>query len=368
MIFKFKRRRINLSYEDSKRQFNNLLAYFFVLFLSHAIIFWIVEPVSFFNAIWVSVISITTIGYGDISATTTIGKVTTMLLVGVGVFVLANLATAFIYLRSDIKDAKRSGKWLWNLKDHIVIANFPSNYTVNDMIGLVKAVRNNPKFKDKAIQILTDRFDGHPLPDDLLNITDVVLYNGIPSNSKALEAVNIKDAFDVIILNLHDDNDPDGYTFDVIRRLRDIRPLGSGLNIVAQCQKDIERKRLLKAGANSCIRPVRAYPEIIALVMEHNSIMVDFFEDIMSKDGDELLVVDISKTSQFHPKLLWKDVIEKLADSNRGLALGYIDENGVIEYNPDLHSFAKIYKIILLEYEDSSSTPIEEIFFNQVES
>lgn len=360
MIFKRRKRYINLTYDDSKKRFNKLLQYFAILFSVHVAVFWAFEPTSLFDSIWVSVISITTIGYGDISATTTIGKLTTMFVVGAGIFVLANLVDAFISLKGDIKDAKRAGKWKWNLEDHIIIANFPNNYHTSDIVALIKAIRKLDKFKDKTIQILTDRFHGKSLPDEIFNLRDVVLYNGIPSNTKSLEAVNIKKASDVIILNLHDDNDPDGYAFDIIRRVRDF---SKDVNIVAQCQVDSERQRLYDAGANSCIRPVRAYPEIIAHVMDHNSIMVEFFEDLMSKHGDELLLIDIEEKYKHESDLTWLDIVSKLTEANRGLPLGFVSKNGDVFYNPEMDLHVEMSKLILLEYDDACESTVESILF-----
>jgi voltage-gated potassium channel len=361
MIFKLRKRSINLSYDNSKKRFKKLLKYFGFLLSFHVVIFWAVEPVGLFDAIWVSIISITTIGYGDISATTDIGKTATMITIGLGIFVLANLADSFINLRGEIKEEKRTGKWIWNLEDHIVIANIPKNYTVNHVISLIKSIRKINQFENKTIQILTDRFDGKSLPDSIFKLGNIVFYNGLPSNVESLNAVNINLASNVIILSLSDDNDADGYSFDVIRRIRDIN---KDINIVAQCQHDSERYRLKKAGANSCIRPVRAYPEIIAHVMEHNSIMVDFFEDLMSKHGNELILIDIDENYKYNTTLRWKDIVVSLTKADRGLAIGFVSNLGEIIFNPSLDGFTQMDKLILLAYENSSNETIENILFH----
>lgn len=363
MLFKLRKRKINLSYDNSKKHLNSLLKILLYIVCVHSAVFWAFEPTNLFDSIWVTIISISTIGYGDISATTYIGKLTTMFLGLGGIFVLAASAEAFVSLRLDSKVAKREGKWGWKLEDHIVIANIPNNYSTDDVIRLIESIRKIPEFTAKRIQILTNKYSGTSMPDDIFGLGDVVFYDGLPSRASSLEAINVDKASHVVILSLYDDNDPDGYTFDVIRRIRDIN---KDVNILVQCQKDSERSRLKKAGANSCIRPIRAYPEIIAHVMSHNSIMVSFIEDLMSKEGDELNLIKLNEQYQMI-NVQWKDVIEKLSSNNRGLALGYVSQLGEVVFRPPLNGYINIHSLILLEYSDSThDVSIESILFPEI--
>lgn len=353
MIFKRRKNKINLSYSDSKNNLMRFFGYFTFLCFAHIVLFYNFEDTTIFDSIWVTVISMTTVGYGDISASTYGGKISTMILVGFGIFVLANLADHFISFRFDKRESKRNGEFIWNLKNHIVIANIPKNYTNEDIISMIKSLKE--KFgKEKVFQILTDRFSKEKIPEVLFKEGNIVFYNGLPSKDSNLKAVNIAFASHVIILSLYDDNDPDGYTFDVIHRIRDI---SANVNIIAQCQKEKNKERLEKAGANSVVRPVRAYPEIISHVAKNGKIVNEFIEDIMSKEGDDLSIINLN----FRVGRKWKDVVKKLMSENIGLPMGYIEENKVI-MKPDLNDIVVFEKIILLEYKDrDNSKLIEEV-------
>lgn len=353
MIFKRRKSNINLSHKDSKNNLIKFICYFLFLCICHIALFYGFEETTLFDAIWVTVISMTTVGYGDISASTYGGKISTMILVGFGIFVLANLADHFISFRIDKRESKRSGNYLWGLKDHIVIANIPKNYTNEDIISMIRSLKD-VFGKEKVIQILTDRFSQEKIPECVFKEGNVVYFNGLPSKESSLKAVNIGFASHVIILSLYDDNDPDGYTFDVINRVRDIN---KDIKIIAQCQNKKNKERLEKYGANVVVKPIRAYPEIIAHVAKNGKIVNEFIEDIMSKEGDNLSIISLNY--QIWKK--WEDVMIKLTSENIGLPLGYIKENEII-MKPNLNDIALMDKIILLEYEDRDKLKtIEEV-------
>lgn len=103
-----------------------------IILLSHTLFIHYFENISFADSIWLSVTSITTVGYGDFSAASLGGRTATILLIYiVGIWLLAQLAGDFIEYRADKRDKMIKGLWRWkNMSDHILIINTPSQVEI----------------------------------------------------------------------------------------------------------------------------------------------------------------------------------------------------------------------------------------------
>mgnify|MGYP000209091973 CR=1 FL=1 len=64
----------------------------------------------------------------------------------------------------------------------------------------------------------------------------------------------------IVLAKRESDKASDGRTFDILHRLKELGVKG---RILAECVDDANRDRLIKAGADVVIRPIRAYPEMI---------------------------------------------------------------------------------------------------------
>ena len=85
------------------------------------------EGISLKDSIWLTLTTVTTVGYGDMSAETDEGRIATVILIYLlGIWMLAQLASEYIDYRSDRKDRIIKGQWNWSyMENHIVIINAP---------------------------------------------------------------------------------------------------------------------------------------------------------------------------------------------------------------------------------------------------
>ena len=104
------------------------IAIFFVLIILPlgVIGFMVIEKFSFLDALWLTIITLTTIGYGDISASTELGRLFTMLLVLIGLGSLTFLLTSSFTLifspeLQAIRRQRRAQKKIDALQYHYII-------------------------------------------------------------------------------------------------------------------------------------------------------------------------------------------------------------------------------------------------------
>ena len=353
-----KRTRINLSYDDAKSTLKKRGLLLIALAFVHSVLFYAFENgVSYFDSVWVTLVTFSTVGYGDISAATVSGKITTMLFGTLsGIYILATTLEAFVASREEKRDLQRKGKWLWNLDDHIVIMNLPDYYNTEHVVNLIKEIRNIPSLAEKKIQLISNKFHGEPLAKELLNLKDVVHYDGIPSRNYVLDAANITKASHVLILSLLEDNNPDGYTFDIINR---IRQKNKNVPIIAQCEHSKDIERLKKAGANVVLKPLRAYPEAIALTMERE-FSGQFVEDFISSEGNELTYYPVDEGNYN-----WNDVIQKCIEKSFGLPIAYKDSEHKIHFGNNKTKNTAISGLYILKYQEHCDENINIVLGNE---
>lgn len=285
------------------------------------------EGLSLGDSIWLTFTTATTVGYGDISAATTQGRLATIFLLYLGgIFILAKVVGDYFDYRLEIRDKKTKGLWSWDMHNHLVILNTPSHSGERYLQRLIKQFRSSAHYEDTTIYLLTRQFP-NGLPEFITQFGNVVHYHGNPANPQDLAAVSADKASDIIVLTKdEDDEGSDGRTFDILHRLQDMK---INARVLVECVEDSNRLRLEQAGADILIRPIRAYPEMIvrAFVTPGSEQII---ENMFNSDGDEYRRYDFNLNG-----IAWSDVVSRLISHNVGIAVAYIDNNtSEMVYNP----------------------------------
>lgn len=332
MIFplmrRFMRRRGELSFEDARarRAIIVLAIYLVAIFSLHISAMMAFEKQSFGNAVWLTATTVTTVGYGDISAATVPGRWATVVLMYIGgIFALAKGAGDYFDYRASRRHRMLCGRWRWYMQDHVLLVNAPSNGAESYFNTLIRQFRETEWGDDRDILILTDLWpDGLP---QSLQERGVVHVHGHGNQEGMLEAGDAAEAAAIVVLaDDHEQTTADSVTFDIVHRARRLNANGA---LLAECIDDRNRTRLRDAGASSVVRPMRGYPEMMvrAVVAPGSEYII---EDLFTARGDECVRYEVAINGPS-----WAKLAAALMLNGAGTAIAYEKAvDGEIEINP----------------------------------
>lgn len=333
---------------DRRRRILELLLFLVVLAGANSLAMVFFEGMSFPDSVWLTLTTMTTVGYGDFSAQTVMGRlITIFLMFFLGIFLLAQIVGEWIEYRMARQERMRKGLWRWDMKDHIIIINTPEVNGARYLRILVEQIRSTPQLEQHPIEILSSSFpDGLPTE---ISAMGVVLHHGRPEGRTDLADVDVQFATFIVLMAV-DTNDyrSDSLTLDILDQLKSF---DVGGYIVAECVQEANRERIKSHGADAVIRPVRAYPELMVRAMAAPGTEA-ILEDLFQHAGNHTRRYDI----EFSAKT-WGEMASKLLLQGLGTPMGYLDVGGHIVTNPKPDSLVAGTAIFVIAGQDSPPDP-----------
>lgn len=279
------------------------------------------EKLSLGDAVWLSLTTFTTVGYGEFSASTGPGRLISILaMYGFAISLLSTLVAELIYWKMLSTNKKLKGYWEFNMVDHIQIINTPNVDTERFMLKLVKEIQATPAFSETPIQLLTRKYP-QGLPESL-NSLKLIHRTGSAEDGSTLNNIGLHNAKHIVIL-ARDSSDSlsDCLTFDILSRVTQINP---NAIVVVEAILDENRQRFLSMGASAVLRPIRAYPEMIARALSHPG-TERVLEDLFDANGDSLHKVPCKFSNR-----TWAEIVTACIQKRIGTPLGYFVKGEVI--------------------------------------
>lgn len=225
-----------------------------------------IEGLSWFDSLYMTVITISTVGYGEVFPLSNAGRVWSLLVILVGVTILAVIAGKFAEILTDIRVFRRHKmlKKIKEMENHIIVCGY-------GRMGRIVCESLN-HFGKQFVVIDRDE----KVIEELVHAQFPAI-EGDATLDEFLEKANVKDAR-ACVCTLETDADNLFVTFSV-------REKNKSALIIARCKESANAVKLQKAGANRVINPYEVSGKTIAQILLQPAIH-NFIEIFRNRDID----------------------------------------------------------------------------------
>ena len=302
-----------------------MLAWIVILFTAHVYLITRFEQLSWIDSFWYTATAALTVGFGDIAPKTTEGRLTTVLLIYVGlIFIIAKTANDWFELVSTRIEKKLKGSWSYRMKNHVVFIGHPIQRPEVYLQSLMEQLSKDTRYADCEFVLVSNSMDALPAN---LNQLGVKWVKGPLNQWTTLEKADVVQASAVfLIAPSSSDTDFDSFSLDIIDHLRD---KGCKAYIIAEVVHDENDARVKRRGADATIRVTHGYPNISARSLTVKG-SEQIIQNIFSDDNEECVRLDLTDVRDWE----WSKLVMHCLEARIGTAIACVDDKGVIHTSP----------------------------------
>lgn len=234
------------------------------------------EPgVSFASGLWWSIVTLTTVGYGDISPSTLEGRILAIIIMFFGIGLLGILSASLATMLISIRLREHKGMGDYSVSDHIIICEW--NHRAKSIIN---ELRSDPQTASKPIVLIAD-IEEKPVRDpDMLFVRGVV-------NEDTLEKANLETATTVVILG-DDTVETTARDAKVVLTALTVESMNPDVYSVVELVDKANEQHCQRANADEIIVSSELNSHLIASAASDHGISRIISELLSSRYGNEL--------------------------------------------------------------------------------
>ena len=234
---------------------------------------------NFWDALWWGVVTMTTVGYGDIFPVTQLGRIIGVLVMILGIGTLAGVIGVFASAIQTINLKKEMGKLTAIFKDHVIICGWTekAKHIIDELhsqnvkgdhpVVLIADIETNPVHNDNLVHFVKGRID----------------------SDQALKKAKIEDARSVIVLN------EDGEDSTTVLACLTAEKLNPSVYTVAEVTHAENRIHFERAKVDEIIVSSELNSRLLVRSALHSGIASIVEELTTAAHGNEIYTMDIKK-------------------------------------------------------------------------
>lgn len=252
-------------------------------------IIWAETNSNIIDALYMTFITITTVGFSEVYPLDTTGRIFTMIIGVLGIGSLFYLLSIFMenlftYQLLNIRGKKKVQKRLDNISNHIIVVGY----------GRVGELATKELIDRNIEFVIIDK----EIPEELKSLNNVISIEGDATDDAVLSLANIEEAKSLIVATA----DASTNLFIVLSA----RELNENVFIISRSDNSLLERKLIRAGADRTLNPYSAGGQKMANIAIDPQIMDFIDSNLGTKDGDFLKIeqFELSEENDWHGKTL----------------------------------------------------------------
>ncbi|MEM8929941.1 MAG: ion channel [Acidobacteriota bacterium] len=253
-----------------------------IMCLGAAVVLWTIEPQhAFGDWLWWSIVTVTTVGYGDLTPASPFGRMIgiALMFLGIGTLGLATAALASVFV--EIKLKKDRGMSRIEIRGHHILCGWGGRGET-----IYRLLRADPKTADTPIVVIDRHLEHTPVDDDDLHFVHGAVDDATLRRAAVTEA-------EVVVILGDDTLDADLRDARVVLETLEVESIAPHVYTVAVVSQEETARHCRRAHADEVIVSADFESRLVASSAVHPGVSRVISELLSADEGNDLTMIEL---------------------------------------------------------------------------